>query len=148
MRDPADNDGSGMFRVALLERHPYSSQLFIPINCRRRWLIIVALPSSEPDGVNCRQEGRAGPDMSTLRAFMANEDQGINFAAGIWHHPLIALESATDFACVVYEDGTRDDCHIVEMEEELLVDVPPSDGGGGGGGGNQEMVNRRRNSRL
>ena len=47
-----------------------------------------------------------------------------NFAAGVWHHPLIALESTTDFACVVYEDDTKDDCHIVEMTN-VEVHVPP-----------------------
>ena len=138
--DDDDDDGSGMFRVRLLERHPYSSQMFIPINCQKRWLIVVALPISESESehdVDCREEGRAGPDMLTLKAFMAHENQGINFAAGIWHHPLIALESATDFACVVYEDGTNDDCHIIEMGEEVvLVDVPGrrSEERGRGGG--------------
>ena len=153
--DDDDDDGSGMFRVRLLERHPYSSQMFIPINCQKRWLIVVALPFSESESdVDCREEGRAGPDMSTLKAFMASENQGINFAAGIWHHPLIALESATDFACVVFEDGTNDDCHIIEMGEEVvLVDVPArrserreKGGGGGGGGQTSKVVSTRRSS--
>ena len=121
---PTDDNGSGFFPVRLLERHPYSSQMFIPLNCQQRWLIIVALPKREPDQVDPCQEGKAGPDMSTLRAFMARSDQGINFAAGVWHHPLIALESTTDFACVVYEDDTKDDCHIVEMTN-VEVNVPP-----------------------
>jgi ureidoglycolate hydrolase len=118
------DDGSGLFRVKLLERHPYSSQMFVPINCQNRWLIIVALSLKEPKNVDVRKEGNAGPDMSTVRAFMATSDQGINFAAGVWHHPLIALESTTDFACVVYEDGTRDDCHIVNLNDVSVI-VPP-----------------------
>ena len=120
------DDGSGNFRVRLLERHPYSSQMFVPINCCKRWLIVVALSQKEAKGVDVRQEGKAGPDLSTVRAFLARDDQGINFAAGVWHHPLIALESTTDFACVVFENGTEDDCHIVDTDADgILVQVPP-----------------------
>ena len=61
-----------------------------------------------------------------MQAFLASSNQGINFAAGVWHHPLIALESDTDFACVVHEDGSSDDCHVVEMQNSVLVNVPPS----------------------
>ena len=103
------------FEVALLERHPYSSQLFVPLNAPRRYLVVVALPAAEPPGVDVRREGAAPPDMTTLRAFMARRDQGVNYAAGVWHHPLAALDGATDFACVVYEDGTPDDCHVLAM---------------------------------
>ena len=119
-------DGSGMFRVHLLERHPYSSQMFVPMNCQKRWLIVVALSKPEKDGVDVCKEGNAGPDYSTMQAFLASSNQGINFAAGVWHHPLIALESDTDFACVVHEDGSSDDCHVVEMQNSVLVNVPPS----------------------
>jgi ureidoglycolate hydrolase len=38
----------------------------------------------------------------------------IGFAAE-WHHPLIALESDTELACVVREDGSIDGCRVVEM---------------------------------
>ena len=106
---------AGRHEVALLERHPYSSQLFVPLNAPRRYLVVVALPAAEPPGVDVRREGAAPPDMTTLRAFMARRDQGVNYAAGVWHHPLAALDDATDFACVVYEDGSPDDCHVLAM---------------------------------
>ena len=124
------------FRVRLLERHPYSSQMFVPMNCQKRWLVVVALSKKESDGVDVCQEGNAGPDLSTMRAFMARDDQGLNFAAGVWHHPLIALESATDFACVVHEDGTKDDCHVIEL---LDYDHDP---------GQQQAENGKRSQRL
>ena len=35
--------------------------------------------------------------------------------AAEWHHPLIALESDTELAYVVREDGSIDGCRVVEM---------------------------------
>jgi ureidoglycolate hydrolase len=28
----------------------------------------------------------------------------------VWHHPIVALDSAADFAMLAWEDGTADDC--------------------------------------
>ena len=133
---PAARPGDeGSFQVKLLERHPFSSQLFVPLNAPERYLVVVALPRPEAPGVDVRREGAAPPDTTTLRAFMASRHQGVNYAAGVWHHPLAALDGPTDFACVVHEDGTADDCHIVPMEGVTVRVVV--DGGGGGGGGRQ-----------
>ncbi len=119
--------GAGTFRVRLLERHAHSSQMFVPMRARAPWLVVVALPRPVARGVDARAAGAAPPDRATLRAFLCRADQGVNFRAGVWHHPLIALGDApVDFACVVFEDGTADDCHVVEMGpgEEVLVRVP------------------------
>ena len=35
--------------------------------------------------------------------------------AAEWYHPLIALESDTELACVVLEVGSIDGCRVVEM---------------------------------
>ncbi|KAG2181861.1 hypothetical protein INT44_008677 [Umbelopsis vinacea] len=103
------------FKCKILERHPYSSQAFVPMNAgnTRGYLVIVAL-NGEDDK----------PDMSTLKAFICSNVQGVNYAAGIWHHPMIALEAETDFACLVHESGiNEDDCQVVSVEE-WIVDVP------------------------
>lgn len=86
--------------VALLEKHPRSTQLFVPMNARR-YLVIVAL-------------GADAPDLATLAAFVAGPAQGITYHPGVWHHPMIALDSEIDFACVLHEDGGEEDCEIVE----------------------------------
>ncbi|KAI7906547.1 ureidoglycolate hydrolase-domain-containing protein [Cokeromyces recurvatus] len=103
------------FNVKLLERHPYSSQAFIPMTDGRirGYLIIVALNGSDDR-----------PDMSTLKAFMATSKQGINYREGIWHHPMIALEHETDFVVIVHESGVpEDDCNEVNVAP-TLVHVP------------------------
>lgn len=93
-------------RVDLLEKHPKSSQTFVPMNARR-YLVLVA----EPNEVR--------PDLSTLRAFLATGQQGISYAPGVWHHPLLALDEETDFACLVHETETpsAEDCVVVTFDE-------------------------------
>lgn len=64
--------------VRMMERHPLSSQAFIPLG-RMRLLLIVA-------------EASADPEPGTLRAFLSDGHQGVNYRRGTWHHPLIALD--------------------------------------------------------
>ncbi len=95
--------------VALLEKHPASTQVFIPMEARR-YLVIVA-------------RGGDAPDLSTLAAFVAEGAQGVAYEPGVWHHPMIALDAAIDFACLVWEDGTERDCVVVEYAERDRVVV-------------------------
>lgn len=67
-------------RLRLLERHPISSQAFIPL-APVPYLVVVA-------------PGTDAPDLSAIRAFAPAPGQGINFAPATWHHPLIALAPA------------------------------------------------------
>jgi ureidoglycolate lyase len=89
--------------VELLERHPASTQLFIPMSARR-YLTLVAL-------------GGDAPDLATLRAFLCTGQQGVSYRPGVWHHPLIALDAEADFACVVHEDEGPDDCDVHPIAE-------------------------------
>ena len=97
------------FRVALLERHPHSSQVFVPMNASR-YLVVVAL-------------GGERPDPSTLRVFKALGTQGISYAPGVWHHPMIALDAPTDFTCLVWEDGSAEDCVEHPLEAPFALSV-------------------------
>jgi ureidoglycolate lyase len=73
------------FEVKMLERHPLGSQAFLPLD-KRPYAVIVA------------QEGKLHPD--GLRTFVTRGWQGVNYAKGVWHHPLIALGAVTDFVVV------------------------------------------------
>lgn len=101
------------FTVKLLERHPYSTQAFIPMTDgkTRGFLVVVALNGADDK-----------PDMSTLKAFIATSKQGINYHQGVWHHPMVALDHPTDFACFVHESGVpEDDCHVVAVPNRLVL---------------------------
>jgi allantoicase len=60
--------------------------------------------------------------LSTLRAFLATSAQGISYHPNVWHHPIIALDVATDFSCVVYESGVDAiDCEIQQFGKTVAV---------------------------
>ena len=85
--------------IAMMERHPLGSQAFIPLTpCR--YLIVVA-PAGELD---CTQ----------MRGFWTDAWQGVNYAKGVWHHPLLALDRVSDFL-VVDRGGEGRNC-----DEQML----------------------------
>jgi ureidoglycolate lyase len=89
--------------LALLEKHPHSTQLFIPMNASR-YIALVALGGDQPD-------------LSTLAAFVAEGPQGISYAPGVWHHPMLTLDKQTDFVVFVHEDGSPPDCVVVDRND-------------------------------
>jgi ureidoglycolate lyase len=92
--------------LRLMERHPLSSQAFIPLSTAP-FLVVVA-----PAGPSPRSED--------IRAFISNGHQGVNYRAGIWHHPLLALDQATDFL-IVDRGGPGTNCDEVPIEERGIV---------------------------
>jgi ureidoglycolate lyase len=73
------------FEVKMLERHPLGSQAFIPLN-DKPYLVVVA-PAGDLDE-------------SKVRAFVTSGWQGVNYAKGVWHHPLLSLGEVSDFIVV------------------------------------------------
>lgn len=71
--------------LSLLERHPLGSQAFMPLT-QLPYLVVVAPPADA-----------SRPDLAGLRCFAAAPGQGVNYAAGTWHHPLLALQTECDF---------------------------------------------------
>lgn len=72
--------------IDMVERHPLGSQAFYPVQAAP-WLIVVA-PLGD------------APSAQSLRCFRASGEQGVNYAAGVWHFPLLALEAQQDFVVV------------------------------------------------
>lgn len=94
------------FDVVMMERHPKASQAFMPLS-GRPYLVVVAPPGDVP---------MAGD----LRAFLCQAGQGVNYARGVWHHPLLALEQASDFL-VIDRSGPGDNCDVVTLEEGAVI---------------------------
>lgn len=97
------------FSIKLLEKHPFSSQAFLPMVCAR-FLICVA-PSL--DG--------GSPDLSAMRAFVCSPGQGINYHVNVWHHPIIALDEPAEFAMLAFENGSADDCVEFPLSAPVTV---------------------------
>ncbi|KAK3305389.1 ureidoglycolate hydrolase [Chaetomium strumarium] len=110
-------------KVSILERHPFTTQTFIPLpaNPAAHYLVIVAptLPSSDPTTIAGGDEAAAAlpvptrlppsaaaasyprplpggglPDVRRLRAFVATARQAVTYGAGTWHAPMVALGEA------------------------------------------------------
>ena len=56
--------------------------------------------------------GADAPRLTELRAFVTDGRQGVNYARGVWHHPVIAMARETDF--VVVDRGGPGD-NLVEV---------------------------------
>lgn len=74
------------FTLRLVERHLLGSQAFVPL-APLRFLVVVAAAGP-------------APRVDQLRCFLAAPGQGVNYARGTWHHPLIALDAGGDFLVI------------------------------------------------
>ncbi|MDE0942118.1 MAG: ureidoglycolate lyase [Alphaproteobacteria bacterium] len=102
--------------VVKMERHPLSSQAFMPLDCDR-YLVIVAKPQDNDGGMD------GPPDLSTLRAFTVPGDVGINYNAGTWHFPLTSLDRSATFALLMYMDGGPQDEDWATLPEPIQLNV-------------------------
>jgi ureidoglycolate lyase len=73
------------YDVDMMERHPFGSQSFSPID-NRPWLVVVA----EDEG------GKPGRP----QVFRADGRQGVNYRRNVWHHPLMTVGATSDFVVV------------------------------------------------
>ena len=84
------------FQLLLLERHPLGSQAFMPLS-PSSFLVVV-------------EKAGPRPQAARIRCFQATRGQGVNYARGTWHHPLIALHATCDFL-VLDRSGAASDTH-------------------------------------
>lgn len=95
--------------ITMMERHPLGSQSFLP-SSSAPYLILVC-------------EGKNAPDPSTLKLFVA-KNQGINYHANIWHHPLLALGGVNTFWVVDRSgDGDNLDEHNFPQDCRIQIDA-------------------------
>ena len=90
--------------IRMLETHPLGAQIFAPME-RKDWLVVVA---EKPAPQRCR-------------AFHVRGDQGVQYAAGVWRHPLLTF-SDQDF--LVIDRHAPEDAMGDNHREEWL---PPAD---------------------
>jgi ureidoglycolate lyase len=117
--------GEDALPIPILERHPYTTQTFVPLQSNNRdkgngygYLVLVAPTLPNPH----TKDGSGGlPDLGGLRAFVASADgQAVTYGAGTWHAPMVALGSpgtAVDFVVVQFANGVaEEDCQEVYLE--------------------------------
>jgi ureidoglycolate lyase len=93
------------FEVKMMERHPLGSQAFLPLNDKP--CLVVVAPAGDLDA-------------SAVRAFVTHGWQGVNYAKGVWHHPLLALGEVSDFI-VVDRSGGGVNLNEQDLDESLWL---------------------------
>ncbi|MDH0030114.1 MULTISPECIES: ureidoglycolate lyase [unclassified Acinetobacter] len=96
------------FQIEMLERHPYGSQSFIPLQ-QQKFVIVVALPLDHTQ-----------PDEQQIFAFLSNGKQGVNYHQGVWHHPLLTLEANSDFL-VIDRIGGGQNCDMYQLSNHFMI---------------------------
>ncbi|TEA13780.1 Ureidoglycolate lyase [Colletotrichum sidae] len=137
---------AGRFRVEILERHPFTTQTFVPFAAaaaaasssasaagqnagqNAAYLVVVAptLPeTAATEGLPAPKSGGRGrglPDVRGLKAFVAGAGQAVTYGAGTWHAPMVVLGqpgSAVDFVVSQFASGEGvEDCQEVVFEAE------------------------------
>lgn len=96
------------YAVDMMERHPFGSQSFSPID-NRPWLVVVA----EDEG------GKPGRP----KVFRAGGRQGVNYRRNVWHHPLMTVGAVSDFLVV---DRLGKGVNLVEYayETPFVIEAP------------------------
>ena len=96
------------FSIQMFERHPLGSQAFIPMQ-GQAFLVVVA------PNLNAEQ-----PDLDQIHVFISNGQQGVNYRAGTWHHPLLTLEAPSDFT-VIDRIGSGHNCDVYSFTAKVIV---------------------------
>ena len=91
-----------------MERHPLGSQAFVPLTqaMDAQYLVVVA-PAGE-----FSEKG--------VQAFLARGFQGVSYARGVWHHPLIALNRVSDFV-IVDRAGEGNNCDEIALDGSMTL---------------------------
>lgn len=116
------------FPVHFLERHPFTEQTFMPMGLGS-WegKGEESLPGGCAYVTIVAQDKGGKPDPSTVEAFFCETNQGINYHAGVWHHPMLVVGGAVDLACVetqIHPTNDVRDCELLEYKEPIaIVDI-------------------------
>ena len=135
LRQSRTKDIHGIFPVEILERHPFTTQTFIPLGLseaeqERTFYLVIVAPSLSPSHADrslpvpvqtppaTRLPGRGLPDLARLRAFIAKGSQAVTYGAGTWHAPMVVIGTkSVSFVVVQFANGVAvEDCQEVVME--------------------------------
>jgi ureidoglycolate lyase len=107
---PKPAEGSRV-SIASLERHPHSTQSFLPLTVGR-WLVVVA--PTLPDGA---------PDAANAKAFVAGPEDAICIGRNVWHAGLTVLDRPAEFAMMMWRADAGDDGVLADLPHPIILDV-------------------------
>ncbi|CAD6580755.1 MAG: hypothetical protein ASARMPRED_000314 [Alectoria sarmentosa] len=140
------SNGQQIFDVQVLERHPFTTQTFIPlaspstttISSAGQAIIIVAPtlpnpprpppspPTLTPYFPQLQSKQNGPPDLQRLKAFLAEPGMGVTYGVGTWHAPMVVVGQRVDYVVVQHISGRgEEDCQEVDVQGvEVVVEGP------------------------
>ncbi len=106
--------------ITALERHPHSTQSFVPIRAGR-WIVVLA--PTLPDG---------RPDVANVRAFLAGPQDALCIHRNVWHAGLTVLDGPAEFGMIMWRTDAGDDGVVHELEMPITLTVDAIGGNQGG----------------
>ena len=97
--------------LTTLERHPFSSQTFIPVDLSR-YVITV-----------CEGNGKGAPDLSKVRAFVASKYQGVSYSPGVWHGPMTVIDRDGEYVALRWLVNDSRDNELMSLTKPIDVHV-------------------------
>jgi ureidoglycolate lyase len=80
------------FLIEVMESHPLGSQAIAPLGTASMLIVVAPAGALDPDHI---------------AAFRTSGRQGVNYRRGVWHHPIIALDSDGEFVVVDRADDGK-----------------------------------------
>ena len=111
-------------KVSVMERHPFTTQTFIPLGLSSgdkdtAYLVVVA-----PTVAGSTKDAGM-PDVLKIRAFLARGSQAVTYGLGTWHAPMIVIgKEEITFVVLQNVNGIpEDDCEEIEFLDDGLDGV-------------------------
>jgi ureidoglycolate lyase len=98
--------------LSALERHPFSSQSFVPVDGTR---YLVSVCPAAPDGE---------PEVDRLAAFVAEGTQAVNYNPDVWHAPQTVLNGPGTFIMLRWDLGNADDTELRPLAVPIELALP------------------------
>ena len=141
--------GGEIFDVRILERHPFTTQTFSPLDLSSqshaggqeepKFLVVVAptlkghtatatvVKNGKKENVTIQDP----PDLKNVKAFVARGHQAVTYGAGTWHAPMVVVGNRrVDFLVVQFMNGVADeDVQEAAFGEGIVVDLGSAAGG-------------------
>lgn len=148
---PSQHTETPVFDVRILERHPFTTQTFIPIDLSSQtrtgtdgsperqgeeepYYLVVVAPTLTGQSATAKTESGSAttiqnpPDLGNLRAFVARGGQAVTYGAGTWHAPMVVVgKRRVDFVVAQFANGVGDeDCQEAAFGEGIVVELGAS----------------------
>ncbi|KRG36616.1 ureidoglycolate lyase [Psychrobacter sp. P11G3] len=97
--------------LSIMEYHPLGTQAFVSME-GQDYIVVVAKAGMSPQS----------PD--DLVVFYAKSNQGVQYDANVWHHPLLALGRDSDFLVIDRINGDGNNCHEIDITDwHVLIEL-------------------------